>query len=76
MALIHCPECGRMVSPNAEECPGCGAPIKMTTIQTPIKVVDSEKEANENESFPWVLPVLFAATLIGVIIMIIVLKNK
>lgn len=72
MALIHYPECGRMVSPNAEECPGCGAPIKMTTIQTPIKVVDSEK----NESFPWVLPVLFAATLIGVIIMIIVLKNK
>ena len=28
MALIPCPECGRMVSPNAEECPGCGAPLK------------------------------------------------
>lgn len=28
MALIPCPECGRMVSPNAEECPGCGAPVK------------------------------------------------
>lgn len=27
MALIPCPECGRMVSPNAEECPGCGAPV-------------------------------------------------
>lgn len=28
MALIPCPECGRMVSPNAEECPSCGAPVK------------------------------------------------
>lgn len=28
MALIPCPECGRMVSPNADECPHCGAPIK------------------------------------------------
>ncbi|MBO4307052.1 MAG: hypothetical protein J5848_01930 [Bacteroidales bacterium] len=28
MALIPCPECGRMVSPNAEECPGCGAPLR------------------------------------------------
>lgn len=26
MALVKCPECGRMVSPNAKECPGCGAP--------------------------------------------------
>ena len=28
MALIPCPECGRMVSPNAENCPNCGAPVK------------------------------------------------
>ena len=28
MALIKCPECGRMVSPNALECPNCGAPVK------------------------------------------------
>lgn len=28
MALIKCPECGRMVSPNALECPACGAPVK------------------------------------------------
>ena len=27
MALIPCPECGRMVSPNADECPECGAPV-------------------------------------------------
>ncbi len=28
MALIPCPECGRMVSPDTIECPKCGAPVK------------------------------------------------
>ena len=32
MALIPCPECGRMVSPNAEVCPQCGAPVKQLLI--------------------------------------------
>ena len=27
MALIPCPECGKMISPNATECPHCGAPV-------------------------------------------------
>lgn len=27
MALIKCPECGHMVSPNALACPSCGEPI-------------------------------------------------
>lgn len=29
MALIQCPECGREVSDMAQNCPHCGAPIKM-----------------------------------------------
>lgn len=28
MALVKCPECGKMVSPNAVKCPQCGAPVK------------------------------------------------
>ena len=27
MALIPCPECGKMISPNATVCPQCGAPV-------------------------------------------------
>ena len=29
MALISCPECGRMVSDKALSCPNCGTPINM-----------------------------------------------
>lgn len=47
MALISCPECGRMVSQNAEECPNCGAPIKelisLMPTETKAKAPDSEK---------------------------------
>ena len=28
MALIRCPDCGKMVSPGAENCPNCGRPMK------------------------------------------------
>lgn len=28
MALINCPECGREISDTAENCPGCGIPLK------------------------------------------------
>lgn len=44
MALIKCPECGRMVSPNAEECPGCGAPVKELISQQ-----QNQAEAEKNE---------------------------
>jgi hypothetical protein len=31
MALIHCRECGREISDQAESCPGCGYPLKDKT---------------------------------------------
>ena len=31
MALIKCTECGREISDKAETCPGCGAPVSVTT---------------------------------------------
>ena len=63
MALIPCPECGRMVSPNAEECPHCGAPIKellaKQEIDTPVDnqrgvpATDSDKSLlSQEEQFP------------------------
>ena len=63
MALIPCPECGRMVSPNAEECPHCGAPIKellaKQEIDTPVDnqrgvpATDSDKPLlSQEEQFP------------------------
>ena len=30
MALIQCPECGKMISDKAEFCLGCGYPISLT----------------------------------------------
>lgn len=53
MALIPCPECGRMVSPNADECPNCGAPIKellaKQEIDTPVDNQRSVPETSSNE---------------------------
>lgn len=28
MGLIKCGECGREISDQAQECPGCGAPVR------------------------------------------------
>lgn len=28
MALVKCPACEKMISPNAEKCPNCGEPMK------------------------------------------------
>ena len=33
MALIECPECGKMVSDKAEDCPNCGFPISAMIIE-------------------------------------------
>lgn len=35
MALINCPECGKMISSQASSCPNCGCPIanRPTTIK-------------------------------------------
>ena len=51
MALIPCPECGRMVSPNAEECPNCGAPVKeLTALKPPESKL--ETDCIEEETIP------------------------
>ncbi len=50
MALIPCPECGRMVSPNAEQCPGCGAPIK--ELLEHIAETSSEKQTDVTTNPP------------------------
>ncbi len=53
MTLIPCPECGRMVSPNADECPNCGAPIKELLanqeIDTPVDNQRSVPVTSSNE---------------------------
>ena len=47
MALIPCPECGRMISPNAVECPACGAPVKeLLTCTTPVEPVEQSCPTN------------------------------
>lgn len=53
MALIPCPECGRMVSPNAEECPNCGAPVKQLLVGRTINSHPAEESnslLSENNS--------------------------
>lgn len=49
MALIPCPECGHMVSPNAEQCPSCGAPIKLILAEKPQKAA-AEPKTDDNTS--------------------------
>lgn len=58
MALIKCPECGRMVSDKAASCPGCGCPIRKTVFSEVKKWVINNK-------------ILFSAV-IGVILVCIV----
>lgn len=38
MAMIKCPECGRMVSNMATNCPGCGYPISKSAVTGIIQV--------------------------------------
>lgn len=45
MALIQCPECGKMISDKAEFCVGCGYPVKL------ILQDNDDFEDNESESF-------------------------
>lgn len=53
MALIPCPECGRMVSPNAEECPNCGAPVRQMLASNAQAVPEEQQtpiDKSENDS--------------------------
>ena len=46
MALIQCPECGKMVSEMAELCPGCGCP---TAAFSEIRFKNEETKKMEEE---------------------------
>ena len=60
MALIKCPHCGKQVSERATVCPHCNQSLQQTT-----------------DSIPWwIMPIVLAVALIGIIILIIVLNNK
>lgn len=65
MALIPCPECGRMVSPNAEECPGCGAPLKelysrpVEEMENPIPIEKTPAKKRGN-GVVWICVAVFA----------------
>jgi len=37
MALINCSECNREISDQAQNCPGCGSPIKIKDVPTSVK---------------------------------------
>lgn len=45
MPLTVCPDCSNAVSPRAEACPRCGAPIANRTVHTPVHV--QEKTAKQ-----------------------------
>ena len=44
MALIKCPECGKMISDKAEFCLGCGYPVKLILQK---KTIDSNLSAED-----------------------------
>ncbi len=44
MALIKCPECGKMVSDSAHTCPQCGFPIKSVTNDVVKIKIDSDPQ--------------------------------
>lgn len=48
MALINCPECGRLISDQAMSCPNCGMPLNSVSDDNPI--IDIEDE-DINDSF-------------------------
>lgn len=45
MALVKCPDCGKMVSPRAEKCPECGCPAKYFNMpyEKPIEALSKDK---------------------------------
>ncbi len=81
MALIKCPECGKEISTNAEECPNCGLPIKEleenTKKHTTKALNQSIPKVPFFDAIPWwINPIIIGLSLIGVVIMIIVLNNN
>lgn len=51
MALLKCPDCGKMVSSRAKECPECGCPVEyMDSLEKENNLLQNEtKTANEKE---------------------------
>lgn len=51
MSLINCPECEKIVSDKAANCPNCGCPIRAVTIELNISIVtDDYKCQSESET--------------------------
>lgn len=49
MALIECPECGKMISDKAESCPNCGYPIYFPEEEEiSEEITDKEEKEEEN----------------------------
>lgn len=48
MALVKCPECGKMVSPNAVKCPQCGAPVKELLTKQTLAAATNAQPAHQN----------------------------
>lgn len=60
MPLLECPDCGRMVSDQAEACPNCGRPIAVKTgPQSQIGVSTSEPKPQGSPLLKFVGALLF-----------------
>lgn len=71
MPLIQCPECGRMVSDRAAECPHCGCPIdvRIATSSDPVVIKDQGEVDYPRRSVPkWQYAVIAALSLAVVVV--------
>lgn len=50
MALVKCPDCGKMVSTNALSCPACGCPAEFFNCGSEMSAVENLSENSKNVS--------------------------
>lgn len=74
MALIKCPECGKMFSDKAKCCPECGCPIEQA-LEEDKKSDETNTSSSEEDNSSWISDCIsgYARNAIGIIIVLIVL---
>ena len=76
MALIKCPECGKMISDKSENCIGCGYPVNGNSKTEEEKKVKKEKPERKPINKRFVKTIAIAVPVIAVIVAAIIFLNS
>lgn len=68
MAMIQCPECGKEILADAQECPFCGCPIELEKNENPTVTQIAEKAKKNKKPLILIAMVVVIAIIVGVVV--------